>query len=831
MSRDHGAEQDAAKPKRAAEPAKASLLDDAARGGPTAIKGFDFQRRYALILLLELLPDPEWRAVLVEGAEDVEARFDRQERIERRAVQLKNYRVTAAAAREIIDHLKKLDEDSPGTWQEFVIACAELDDTLKTIHNSLQRYRPAGRFYTADDAILVNTRADLERQIAAARLPVEFVLGRVTFEPSLQPCNEEKWVHAQRADSAAGSQSDHQPPGGRGDLSPPEGSGVGIYGPGHRAPAGRGDHRRSARQLAQEASPSTIDLAAAEAIYRQQLVAVYGRLSFSGFERGDLSLPEVPLEKVFIRLSLTEEKGKQERGAERLGPRAADRWVRRRREPEQEGRAKGQESVEKIQTPVELVAALSKNVLIVGEPGAGKSTLLRWLAVTFALRRQREKDRLGSQADADLLPVLVELGRLPEQYLKPDAREMPNWLAFLPEEIRRQLWLRQVSVDDIPPELFQNALSEGRCLLMFDGLDEVAAGAIRRSLAESLSEFGRLCPKIRIVIASRPAGVSEAESVLSQFQRCQIKRLTPPEVKAFFGTWYELDAGLPVTDRQAAADHLFEQLQANPGAQSLATTPLLATMLLLIWRNEGTLPTRRVDLYNRCCKQLIENWEAGHRIAYQGVLADLGWERHLRLLAPLAYAIHSQGQRTRRRQGRSGAAAGTSIAARRAVHERGARKLGGGAVPGEPGAAFRAAPARGRRAIRVSSPDVSGVPGGEAHRGPGGPRICQSVHAAPARGVVARSAPADDRTSWVRQGGCRRREDIQADRCDPRCLSSSKQALAAEQAHAIALARPRSLSAPGPTRTTHHVDAGSRIGARSQRAGRDRAGSNRSGDI
>jgi hypothetical protein len=196
MSNDRGAEPDAAKPKRPAKPAKASLLDDASRGGPTAIKGFDFQRHYALILLLELLPDPDWRAVLVEGAEDVEARFDRQGRIERRAIQLKNYRVTAAMAREIVDRLKKLDDDSPGTWQEFVIACAELDDTLKVVHNGLERYRPAGRFYTGDDAILANTRADLECRIAAVRLPVEFVLGRVTFEPSLQSFNEEKWVQA-----------------------------------------------------------------------------------------------------------------------------------------------------------------------------------------------------------------------------------------------------------------------------------------------------------------------------------------------------------------------------------------------------------------------------------------------------------------------------------------------------------------------------------------------------------------------------------------------------------------------------------------------------------
>jgi len=201
MSKDSEPQQDPAGEVRA------SLLDAEARGGPTAVRGFDFQRAYALILLVESVTDPEWSAVLVEGAEDVEARFDRQGRAERHAIQLKNYRVTAAKAREIVGHLQKLDEDSPGTWTTFVIACTELDDTLKTIHNGLERYRPlrSGSFYAAHDAILANTRAEVQRQIGEAALPVEFVLERVTFQPGLQSYKEEEWVRARALDLLQGA--------------------------------------------------------------------------------------------------------------------------------------------------------------------------------------------------------------------------------------------------------------------------------------------------------------------------------------------------------------------------------------------------------------------------------------------------------------------------------------------------------------------------------------------------------------------------------------------------------------------------------------------------
>jgi hypothetical protein len=180
----------------------ASLLDAEARGGPTAVRGFDFQRAYAFILLIESMADPDWTAVLIEGAEDVETRFDRQGRVDRRAVQLKNYRVTAAKAREIVNHFEKLNRDSAGTWTTFVIACTGLDERLLTIHNGLERYRPlrSSSFYGADDAILANTREEVERQIGACKLPVDFVLERVTFEPDLQAYKDEDWVRGRALD-------------------------------------------------------------------------------------------------------------------------------------------------------------------------------------------------------------------------------------------------------------------------------------------------------------------------------------------------------------------------------------------------------------------------------------------------------------------------------------------------------------------------------------------------------------------------------------------------------------------------------------------------------
>lgn len=382
------------------------------------------------------------------------------------------------------------------------------------------------------------------------------------------------------------------------------------------------------------------ELAAIESRYRTQVAERYNRLGFAGLGIGDTRLSDVALDDVFVRLTLTVEKTVRE-------PIPPEEWEREEssRNPFRRGEKKEDERPRErtviTHEPIALGDALTQHALIVGEPGAGKSTLLRWLAVTFAAGRQREADRLGPQADADRLPLLVELGRLPEAYLQANSRETPNWKVFLPEYLTKQ-----PTFDNIPAALLEQALAAGRCLLLCDGLDEIADLSARRRLADSLAEYTRSSHN-RLVLSSRPAGVSGSEGALgARFQRLTIQRFTPEDVRRFFGFLYAQDLELTRSEQASETDALFRAVEGAPKTLELATTPLLATLLFLVWRREGDLPERRVELYELCCRMLIESWEAHHDVAYTGVLADIGWERHLRLLAPLAYAIHNGGQRT-----------------------------------------------------------------------------------------------------------------------------------------------------------------------------------------
>jgi hypothetical protein len=196
-------------------------------------------------------------------------------------------------------------------------------------------------------------------------------------------------------------------------------------------------------------------------------------------------------------------------------------------------------------------------------------------------------------------------------------------------------------VHGTPPALIEKALADGRGLLLFDGLDEIADPRARVRVVRSLVELSVQSPGNTIVIGSRPGGVGNTESMLRpRFQRCDISQFTQEDVRRFFQSWYALDSTLTPVQQMAEAAALYRRVDDIPRGMDLARTPLLSTILLRIWSRGGDLPERRVDLYERCCRILIDEWEAHHDVAYQSDFANLGWEEHLRILAPLAYRIH-----------------------------------------------------------------------------------------------------------------------------------------------------------------------------------------------
>jgi Tol biopolymer transport system component/energy-coupling factor transporter ATP-binding protein EcfA2 len=167
---------------------RATLGDRQARGGVIGGKGYGFQAAYIVSRIPLWLADPDFVQFLQEGAGDVDVHFDRESGEERCYVQVKNYSVKPATAREVLAQFRETDEGSPGTYTLFTLACPGLHDRLKQLRGAVEELRGATPFFRpGEDPILDNTWADLERLVEKLNLPVDagFLVDKVHFDTDL----------------------------------------------------------------------------------------------------------------------------------------------------------------------------------------------------------------------------------------------------------------------------------------------------------------------------------------------------------------------------------------------------------------------------------------------------------------------------------------------------------------------------------------------------------------------------------------------------------------------------------------------------------------------
>jgi NACHT domain len=212
------------------------------------------------------------------------------------------------------------------------------------------------------------------------------------------------------------------------------------------------------------------------------------------------------------------------------------------------------------------VVTAHANAVVLGDPGAGKTTLLRHLALTNAMALNAAGvDGLGSTR----VPILLRLA----SYATAEVWRTTSLTDFIGEYHRAA---------DCPAEgLAQRLLQEldaGRCLVLLDGLDEIASVDDRIGVAERIEDFVRRHGRHgnRFVVTSRVAGYREA-GLPGDFAHFRIQDMTPEQVRAFLEKWCIAveDAETPdksVTERRVVADReiaaIMAAYDASPGKHS-----------------------------------------------------------------------------------------------------------------------------------------------------------------------------------------------------------------------------------------------------------------------
>ncbi len=292
-------------------------------------------------------------------------------------------------------------------------------------------------------------------------------------------------------------------------------------------------------------------------------------------------------------------------------------------------------------------------VVLLGDPGSGKTTLLRWLAVTAAGGPDALSRATG--VEERLLPLPVSVGRLAE--IRHGLGDVPS----VPRAMGRYFHDRSVGDASTLEVFLEQRLEEGVCLVLLDGLDEVAPDE-QVALRDWLESFAGRFPRNRFVVSSRVVGfggmqlADAARVVIEPFDDAQTERY----VYAFSRRYREWETGHD--DPRAAGEDarlLVDAFAAGPRLRELARNPFLLSALALIHRAEGLalgdvsfnggrleearLPRHRVQVYEIFARALCETWGTARRLVAAPGAPDIPYEEEaLPLLGELALRMHEE---------------------------------------------------------------------------------------------------------------------------------------------------------------------------------------------
>ncbi len=246
-------------------------------------------------------------------------------------------------------------------------------------------------------------------------------------------------------------------------------------------------------------------------------------------------------------------------------------------------------------------ALQSRHLVILGDPGSGKTTFVNRIAHLLCRARlepdqwPRTQQTLGL-SDA-LFPVLIRVAELVEhirtaraQQQGPLATDAPGWLVhYLATECRE-------ARHGLTDAFLEQQLTDGRVLLLLDGLDEAPSESERENISRLIRQAVRVFDGCRFVVTSRPAAYHE-DVVLDDFDQVRIDHLQDQAIAEFLGRWY--GALFHDSPRQAREHHvqLLEAMRQRPDIRRLARNPVMLTALGVVHWNEQRLPEQRADLY------------------------------------------------------------------------------------------------------------------------------------------------------------------------------------------------------------------------------------------
>lgn len=333
--------------------------------------------------------------------------------------------------------------------------------------------------------------------------------------------------------------------------------------------------------------------------YAQYVAATHGRLELFGLTLGR-SGRELPLDTAYISLAVSGDPGGP--ALRHAGP---------------------------TTLTTEQALAGADRLLLRGPAGSGKSTLVQWLALTAARR--------------GFVPELADWNRCVPFVLRLRAFTASGTLP-MPED-----FLRAAGVPLSPAAGWaESLLTEGRALVLVDGVDEVPT-RLRARTEAWLKSLVAAFPRVRCVVTTRPSAVPQDWLSGLGFVTHSLLPMERDDIRSFVEHWHGSARLECLSEAERAQLDTYEKsllhaVTTRRDLGRLATNPLMCALLCALNRDRRMqLPRARKELYDAALDMLLVRRDTEREIlAVEGV--TLTRDEQTALLQRLAYWLIRNGQ-------------------------------------------------------------------------------------------------------------------------------------------------------------------------------------------
>jgi predicted NACHT family NTPase len=247
-----------------------------------------------------------------------------------------------------------------------------------------------------------------------------------------------------------------------------------------------------------------------------------------------------------------------------------------------------------------------KKLIVLGKPGAGKTTFLKHLALQCN----------EGIFMPNLVPIFLNLKYFSESLNSPPLLE----------------YIGEVFAEcGVNVEQIQELFVRKSFLVLLDGLDEVKNEHYERVLNE-IRNLSRIYYDNYFIITCRIAAKEYSYDVLDKFTEVELADFDEKQIEIFIYQWFETK-----NKNLIKAEEVVKALRNNHRLSQLAVTPLLLTLICLVFEEKCHSPNNRSELYTEGIEILLSKWDAKRGIQREQIYQQLSLQRKRDLLSYIAF--------------------------------------------------------------------------------------------------------------------------------------------------------------------------------------------------